>query len=152
MNIKRKEGGKDTRRYTYSPVIYIFHEILSNTKSNKINVLYYAISLLIGSNGLWSRSYQWFTTCILAAHNFNMQDYTRQIEQVMPSFITQSNLERALDRQNSVLRYQQILYNYRVIDKIISIPLDYFIFDSRYISLYLIIEITRMNLILIDWW
>lgn len=79
-----------------------------------------------------------------------MQDYTRQIGQVMPSFIIQSNLERALDRQNSVLRYQQILYNYRVIDKIISIPLDYFIFDSRYISLYLIIEITRMNLILID--
>lgn len=65
-----------------------------------------------------------------------MQGYTREIEQVMPSFVIKSNLERALDRQNSVLRYQQILYNYRVIDKIISILLDYFIFDSRYIVIF----------------
>lgn len=69
-----------------------------------------------------------------------MQSYARQSEQVMPSFIIQSILEhsRALDRQNSVLRYRQILYNY-----VLSIKL----YQYFWIILFLILIIISSYLI-----
>lgn len=80
-----------------------------------------------------------------------MRDYARQSEQVMPSFVTKWNLERALGRQNSVLRYQQILYNYVLSIKLYQYFWIILFFILVIISLsFIIIQITRMNLILID--